>query len=55
MQARLQKRKSHGKYFTYYIDLPKEAVRQLKWLKKQRIIELEIDLLHRLVITPGDR
>ncbi len=53
MRARIQKRKSHRKYFTYYLDLPKEALAKAKWLKRQKVVELEIDLLGNLVVKPG--
>lgn len=53
MKVRVQKRQSYyGKYKSISITMPKEILGQAKWLKKQRIVDLEVDLLGHITIKP---
>ena len=54
METRIQKRKllkKNRKYVTYYINLPKHVVKVAPWLKKQKVVDIEV-VLGTVVIRP---
>ena len=52
METHVQKRKVYKKYITYYINLPKQIVKKAKWLKRQKVVDVDVDLLGNVVIKP---
>ncbi len=54
METRIQKRKllkKNRKYVTYYINLPAHILKEAPWLRKQKVIDIEV-LLGRVIIKP---
>lgn len=53
MKIRVQKRRSHyGKYKTIILTVPKEILGKAKWLRKQRVVEIDTDVLGHITIKP---
>ncbi|HIH14453.1 MAG TPA: hypothetical protein HA224_04315 [Nanoarchaeota archaeon] len=54
MKIRVQKRKSHfGQYFSLSLTVPKEIISEAKWIRKQRVVRIEVDrLLGHIIIKP---
>ena len=52
MEIKVQKRIINKKYKNYYVNLPKEILRKAGWLKKQKVVEIEVDLLGHVTIKP---
>ncbi len=52
MKTRLQYKVSQKKYKTPYIYIPKAIYKQAGWLKKQKVVEIEVDILGQVVIRP---
>jgi len=55
METKIQRRKLLKKdktYITRYINIPKQILTDAPWLRKQKIISIEVDLLGHVIITP---
>jgi len=54
MKIHVQKRKSHfGRYFSLSLTVPKEIISEAKWIRKQRVVRIEVDrLLGHIIIKP---
>lgn len=53
MKIRVQKRRSHyGKYRTIILTVPKDILGKARWLRKQRVVEIEVDVLGHITIKP---
>ncbi len=52
MDVRVSTRQSNGKYKTYYINIPKHVLKTAKWLKRQKVVDMSIDLIGNVVIKP---
>ncbi len=52
VEIKIQKRKTHDKYFVYYVNLPKSILKKARWLKREKIAEAEVDLIGNVVIKP---
>ncbi len=52
MEIRVSKRQSNKKYKTYYVNIPKYILKKAPWLKKQKIIDIDVDVLGNVVIKP---
>ncbi len=52
METKVQKRKIRGKYVNYYINMPKHIVKKATWLRKQKVVDITVDLVGHVVIKP---
>ncbi len=52
MEIRVSKRQSNKKYKTYYVNIPKYVLKKAPWLKKQKIVDIEVDVLGNIIIKP---
>ena len=44
MDTRVSKRQSNKIYKTYYINIPKYILKKAPWLKKQKVVDIEVIL-----------
>ncbi|MBI2041131.1 MAG: hypothetical protein HYT16_03430 [DPANN group archaeon] len=54
METKIQKRKvfkKNKKYVTYYINLPVRIIKKASWLRKQKVVDVEV-ILGRVIIKP---
>jgi len=50
METRVQKRTIRKKYKNYYINIPQPILKRAPWLKKRKVIDIDVDILLKHVI-----